>query len=226
MNSPIKSVATSFAALVLMTISVTSFSQESRFSLSLNSLTTNFNYGSMNKALQPYKKDFKGLQIGASYQAGISPLFSVVPELYFVMKGGKLKENNPLTINKSTVRLYTVEMPVLARLHLHQFYVNAGPYAAYTLGGRLKIAGSEEIPASSTKVSFGTSSGDFKRWDLGFQAGAGYNFRIKRTHLTLDARYGYGLVNISQDVKRYNRMLNISLVVSKPSKKNQTGKRE
>ena len=211
--------------VLLMTIPVTSFSQVSRFSLSINSLTTNFNYGSLNKAMQPYKKDFKGLQIGASYQAGISRTFSVVPELNFAMKGGTLKENNPVTINKSTVRLYTVEMPVLARLHINPFYVNAGPYAAYTIGGRLKINGSEEIPASSTKVLFGTSSGEFKRWDFGFQAGAGYNFKIKRTHLTLDARYSYGLVNISNDVKRYNRMLNISLVVSKPPKKNQTEKR-
>ncbi|GAB3913696.1 hypothetical protein GCM10028803_58190 [Larkinella knui] len=211
--------------MLLMTLSVPSFAQENRFSLSLNSLTTNFNYGSMNKDLRPYKKDFKGLQIGASYQAGISPVVSVVPELYFALKGGKLNGNNPLTINKSTVRLFTVEMPILARIHLHPFYVNAGPYAAYTLGGRLKTDGSEAVPASSTRISFGTSSGDFKRWDLGFQAGAGYTFRIRRTHLTLDARYGYGLVAISQDVKRYNRLLNISLVVSKPPRKKQTEKR-
>jgi hypothetical protein len=225
MYSQINSLFRSIAAMgMLMTISLTSFSQENRFSISINSLNTNFNYGSLNKAFQPYKKEFKGLQIGASYQAGISPMFSVVPEVYFAMKGGTLKQDNPITINKSTTRLYTAELPVLARLHLNHFYLNTGPYATYTFGGRIKMDGSKDLPSSSTKVSFGSSAGDFKRWDLGFQAGVGYNFKIKSTPLTLDARYGYGLVNISNDIKRYNRMLNISLVVSSPSKKSQDRK--
>ncbi|RRB04662.1 PorT family protein [Larkinella rosea] len=207
-----------------MAISTATFAQENRFSISFNSLTTNFNYGSLNKELKSHKKDFKGLQIGASYQAAINPHFSLVPELYFAMKGGILKENNGLTNNRSTIRLYSVEMPVLARLHLHRFYLNAGPYAAYTLGGRLKLEGTEETPGSSTKLSFGTSPGEFKRWDAGVQAGVGYNFKVKSTHLTLDARYGYGFVTISNDVKRYNRLLAISLVVSKRPR-NQTEKK-
>lgn len=223
----IKLAARSLAAMaLLMIVSDSSFSQESHFNLSINSLTTNFNYGSMNKSLQPYKKDFKGLQIGTSYQAGISRMFSIVPELNFALKGGTLKANNPLTINKSTLRFFTVETPVFARLHIHQFYVNAGPYAAYTLGGRLKIDGSDNLPASSAKLSFGSSPGDLRRWDYGFQAGAGYNFKLKKSTLTLDGRYGYGLVNISNDIKRYNRTLNISLVVSKWKQKNQNGKKE
>ena len=179
----------------------------------------------MNKLLQPYKKDFRGLQIGTSYQAGITRMFSIVPELNFALKGGTLKENNPLTTNKSTLRFFTVETPVFARLHIHQFYVNACPYAAYTLGGRLKINGTGDLPSSTTKLSFGGSPGDFKRWDYGFQAGAGYNFKLKKSTLTLDGRYGYGLVNMSNDIKRYNRTLNISLVLSKWKKKNQTEKR-
>jgi len=222
MYSPIKSIEVSLTAIVfLMTISGSSFSQESRFNLSINSLTTNFNYGSANKSLRPYKKNFEGLQIGTSYQAGISRMFSIVPELNFALKGGTLKANNPLTINKSTLRFYTMETPVFARLHIHQFYVNAGPYAAYTLGSRLKIAGSDDLPASSTKATFGSLPGDFRRWDYGFQAGAGYNFKLKKSALTLDARYGYGLANLSNDVKRYNRTLNINLFISKRQKKNE-----
>lgn len=227
MNSLIKSTARSLVAMtLLMTVTYPSFSQESRFNLSINSLTTNFNYGSMNKSLQPYKKDFRGLQIGTSYQAGITRMFSIVPELNFALKGGTLKTNNPLTINKSTLRFFTVETPVFARLHIHQFYVNAGPYAAYILAGQLKINGSQDLPASSTKLSFGGSPGEFKRWDYGFQAGAGYNFKLKKSTLTLDGRYGYGLVNISNDIKRYNRTLNISLVLSKWEKKGQNKTKE
>jgi hypothetical protein len=151
-------------------------------------------------------------------------MFSVVPELYLAIKGGILKENNPLTVNKSTLRLYTIEMPVLARLHCNKLYLNAGPYVGYTLSGRMKTEGSDAVSEASTKVSFGNTMNDFKRWDLGIQAGAGYNFTIKKTTLTLDARYGYGLTNISKDVERYNRLLNISLVVSRPHKKKQPEK--
>ena len=225
MYSPVNFTARSLATLLLlMIISVPSFSQENRFGISINSLTTNFNYGSSNKSLQPYKKDFKGLQVGASYQIGVSRMFSVVPELNFAIKGGTLKAHNPVTINKSTLRFYTVEMPVFARLHIKQFYINAGPYAAYALGGRLKVNGSSDLAASSTKVSFGSSPGELNRWDYGFQAGAGYNFKLKKSTLTLDARYGYGIANISNDINRYNRTLNISLVVSNRQKKNQKGK--
>lgn len=212
------------ALVLLISVSITSFSQTSRFSIAVNSLTTSFNYGKLNSALQPYKKNFTGLQAGVSYQAGISPVFSVVPELYFAMKGGILKENNPLKVRKSTLRLYSVDMPVLARLHCNHLYVNAGPYVAYNFSGRLKMAGSVITPETSTKVSFGNSESDFQRLDFGLLAGAGYNFNMKKSILTLDVRYGYGLTNISKDVERYNRVLNISLVVSKPGKQKQPAK--
>ena len=219
MQSKIK-LATIVAAVAFFTaISVSSFAQTSRFSVSINSLTTNFNYGKSNSSLEPYKKNYRGLQAGFAYQAGIIPSFSIVPELYFAMKGGTLKENNPLTGAKSTLRVNSLEMPVLARLHCNKLYLNAGPYVGYNVGGRMKVEGTSTSPESATKVSFGGSTADFKRWDMGFQAGAGYNFNFRQSILTLDIRYGYGVVNISQDVDRYNRMLNISVQISKPGRK-------
>lgn len=225
MFSTIKLLTTAVAIALFMAAPVKLFSQTDRFSISVNSLTTNFNYGKSNSDFKQYKKDFKGFQIGASYQAGITPIFSVVPEVYFAIRGGNLKQDNPLIVNKSTLRLYTVEAPVLARLHFNKLYLNAGPYVAYSLGGRMKTEGSDTAPETSTKVTFGKSTGDFKRWDFGVQVGAGYNFNISKTTLTLDVRYGYGLVNISKDVERYNRMLNISVLVVKPPKKNKSANR-
>ena len=216
MQSTIKTTA---AVLLLMTVSIISSAQSNRFSISLNSLTTNFNYGKSDNSLEPYKKNFKGFQAGFSFQAGISPMFSIVPELYFAVKGGTLKENNPLTGGKSTLRVNSLEMPVLARLHLNKLYFNIGPYAGYNVGGRLKTDGTNTTPEKTTKVSFGNSSADFERWDFGFQTGAGYNFNLKQSILTLDVRYGYGLVHISKNIERYNRMLNISVQVSRPNRK-------
>lgn len=103
--------------VALSSVTSVAYSQTSKFSIALNSLTTNFNYGSANSDLKSYKKDYRGFQAGISYQAGITPHFSIVPELYFAMKGGILQKNNPLTGGKSTLRINSLELPVLARVH-------------------------------------------------------------------------------------------------------------
>ncbi|GAB2668034.1 hypothetical protein GCM10027036_22000 [Flavihumibacter cheonanensis] len=125
--------------VALSSVTSVAYSQTSKFSIALNSLTTNFNYGSANSDLKSYKKDYRGFQAGISYQAGITPIFSIVPELYFAMKGGILQKNNPLTGGKSTLRINSLELPVLARVHYKKLYLNAGPYAGYNVGGRLKV---------------------------------------------------------------------------------------
>lgn len=216
MKATIKSVTAMIAVALIMSVSVTSFAQTSRFGIALNSLTTNFNYGKSNSAMQPYKQNFRGLQAGVSYQIGITPMFSIVPEFYYALKGGTLASKNPITVNKSTLRLNTLDLPVLARVHFNKFHVNAGPYVAYTLSARLKTEKSATIP--ETKVSMPLGTDGLKCWDYGIQAGVGYDFRFKKATLALDARYGYGIANISEGVERYNRVFNLSLVVRKAGK--------
>ena len=217
MNYSIKSM-TKLAASILMIVLLTqkAHSQKNHISISVNSLSTSFDYGKANSTLRPYKKDFKGIQFGIACESGISPMFSIVKGLYFSAKGGILNENNPYTVNKSTLKLYTLDVPLLARIHFNNFYVNAGPYVAYTLGGNMKSDGAESLPVESGKISFGNSAYDFNRWDFGALAGVGYNFNMKKSILTLDVRYGYGFVNISNNIQRYNRSLSISVLLSKP----------
>ncbi|MCW3111251.1 MAG: PorT family protein, partial [Segetibacter sp.] len=104
----------------------------------INLVSSNLNYGSSNSALSDYKKSVRGAQVGVSFQAGITPRFSLVSDFYLMMNGGKLKANNPLTVNETTLRFYSLELPVLARVHLSNFYVNAGPSIGYTLSGTKK----------------------------------------------------------------------------------------
>ena len=210
-------------ALMFFLPSIQSFSQSTHLKPLIVEVNSNFNYGKSNGALRSYKKDVKGVLVGASFQAGITPMFSVVTEAYFTMKGASLKADNPLTVNKSKLRLYNVEIPVLARFHFNRLYINAGPYVSYTITGRIKTDGSQTIPEKSTSISFHNLPDGFKRWELGVQAGAGYNFRIKKTTMALDLRYGYGLTNISQDAVRYNRTFNISFIAVKPWKSNPLG---
>ena len=189
------------------------------FDLMVNVVSTNINYGGSNSSLDDYKKSNNGIQAGASFQAGITPGFSLVSELYFMRKGGKLKVNNPLTTNESSLRLNTIELPLLARFHFGKFYMNAGPSIAYTLSGDRKIND------KSTKLSFNNTIEGYKRFDAGIQAGGGVEFPFKQRRIALDIRYNYGLTNIAYNKEMYNRAVMISVHFSKPWKTNPLGRK-
>ena len=106
----------------------------------MNVASTNLNYGGSNGTLTDYKKSANGIQAGVSFQAGITPGFSLVSELYFMRKGGKLKTNNPLTTNESSLRLNIIELPVLARFILVNSILMRGHPSLITLveTGKLK----------------------------------------------------------------------------------------
>jgi hypothetical protein len=191
---------------------------ETYLDLVLNVVSTNINYGKSNSDLAHYEKLVFGGQVGASFQAGIIPDFSLVSELYFIMKGDRLTANNPITEAESVIRFYSLEFPVLARVHLGKLYLNAGPSIAYNIYGTSKI-GSE-----TSDLTFNKSSEGFKRLDTGIQFGAGYRFKVKQKNVVLDVRYTYGLTNISHDLEMYNRYLNISLHFSKAWKTNPFGR--
>jgi len=182
--------------------------------LLLNVVSTNINYGKSNSSLADHKKSPFGAQVGASFEAGITPKVSLVSELYFIMKGGQLTANNPLTASETTLRFYELELPVMARFNFGKFYTNAGPSIAYSFYGTRKMEGSTKA------VSFNNSNNAFKRVDAGIQMGAGYRFKMKQKAVVLDVRYTYGLSNISNDQEMYNRYLNISLHFTKPWKSN------
>lgn len=182
--------------------------------LMINVVSTNLNYGGANSGLADYKKTNNGIQAGVSFQAGITPGFTLVSELYFIRKGGKLKADNPLTGNQSSLHLNSIEIPVLARFHLGKFYMNAGPSIAYNFSGSRKI---EDV---STKLSFTNSTGGFKRFDAGVQMGGGFQFPFKQRRIALDIRYNYGLTNIAYDKDIRNRAVMVSINFSKPWKTN------
>jgi hypothetical protein len=187
--------------------------------LMVNVVSTSLNYGGQNSALADYKKSANGIQAGASLQAGITPGFSLVTELYFMRIGGKLKANNPLSSSESRLRLNTIELPILARFHFGKFYMNAGPSIAYNLSGDNKMND------ASTKLSFTNSTEGFKRFDAGVQMGGGLEFPFKQKRIALDIRYNYGLTNISYDKDIHNRAVMISVHFSKLWKTNPLGRK-
>jgi len=199
-------------------IGVAEKSAETYFDLMINVVSTNLNYGSSNSALSDYKESVKGLNAGVSFQAGITSRFSLVSELYYIRKGGELTANNPLTTQKTILRLNAFELPVLARFHFGKFYINAGPSIAYNFSGTRKI---DDV---STAISFKNSIGAFNRLDAGIQIGGGFMFPIKQKRLAIDIRYCYGLSNISYDKEMHNRGLIITVHFSKRWKTNPLAK--
>lgn len=185
--------------------------------LVVNVVNTSINYGSANNSLSGYKKSSNGIQAGVSFQAGITPSFSVVSELYFIRKGGVLKAGNPLNSYMTRLRLNTLELPLLARFHTGKFYVNAGPSVAFNFSGTRKEGN------LSSKLSFGNSPGDFKHFDAGIQMGGGVEFPFKQKRIALDIRYLYGLTNIAHGQEMHNRAVMISVNFSKRWKKNPLG---
>lgn len=186
--------------------------------LMVNVVSTNIHYGGSNSALSDYKKSMNGIQAGASFQAGITPAFSLVSEFYFMRKGGRVKANNPLSHHESTLRLNTLELPVLARFHVGKMYINAGPSIAYNLSGKNKIGD------LSTKLSFGNSGEGIRRLDAGIQVGGGFEFPFRQKRIALDIRYSHGLTNISYSKELHNRGLMISVHFSKAWITNPLGK--
>lgn len=178
------------------------------FYLLFTGVNTSLNYGRANASLADYKKQTQGIQAGFSWEAGICNRFSLVTELYFMMKGGKLTTDNPFTAGKTSFRFYTLELPVLARYRIGNWYLNAGPSLAYTLSG------TQKINDLSSHISFDQGTGSYKRFDAGFQFGGGVSFRIKQKPISLDLRYCYGLTNISSDKEIYTRCLNLSVQYS------------
>lgn len=200
--------------------------QETFLDVVINYTPTSLSYGDNNKALKDFKKGYWGLQAGASFQAGINDYFSLVPELYFMMKGGRLENKNPLTGQETRIRFNTLDMPVLARLHLCDLYLNAGPVLSYNIGGRLKTEANDLLQAGKTKMEFGSGPDSYSRWDAGLQFGLGYEFKLKKARLVLDLRYHYGMVDIGNGTDMYNRYFNMNLLLSKKWKTNPLAKRK
>lgn len=195
------------------------YGTETHLNFVLKLVDTNFNYGESNRELADYKKPVSSLQAGLSFQGGITKRLSLVSELYLMMKGGKLKSGNPVTETSSTLRLYSVEMPALARVHFNRFHINAGPSVAYNFTGRQKMGETKH------NVSFRNEVGGFKRWEGGLQFGGGYRFPLKGKTVMIDLRYHYGLTNVSHDREIRNRYVNVSLQISRPWSNNPLARR-
>lgn len=139
------------------------------------------------------KKAKVGFQGGLGVNIKTNSIFSVQPEINFVSKGTKFRENNV----KRDVNLNYLEVPVLAKVSLGPIYVNAGPSI-----GLMVTKDGEALREYGSKVN---------KIDFGVQMGGGLAIPAGPGKMIVDARYYLGLNDIGKSIDLKNRGFMASL---------------
>lgn len=137
------------------------------------------------------KVGFQG-GVGLNIKTGLGG-FSVQPEVNYISKGTKIKNN----FGEQDYNFNYIEVPVLAKYSFGPVFVNAGPSIAFQMGKNDKVR---------------SAYGKTKSIDFGIQMGAGVAIPVGPGKMILDGRYNLGFSDIADnnlDVK--NRGIAVSL---------------
>jgi hypothetical protein len=161
-------------------------------------------------------KSSTNFHVTAYLDAPITSNFYIQPGVSLQGKGAKFAEyeflGNQYSITQNTL---WIEVPVNAVAKFYtgdvgNFYIGAGPYAAFGISGKNKIT-SGGSSSDLENFKFGKDE-DQKSFDAGINFLAGYQLS---SGLTLGAGYGLGLSDIapngSGSVKQNNRVLSFSV---------------
>lgn len=178
-----------------------------------------------------YETDFKsriGFHLGVIVDLGLSESFYIQPGLFFTTRGMKYKDSSEDEKYEEKYNLNYLQLPILASYRIAlsdnvKWHINAGPYLAYGLGGKVKWEDSYDGETEKGDYkAFGTSDEDadeddykagLKRFDAGLSFGTGIS--INKVYFGLT--YDLGLTNIADkkewgdDYKLKNRNFAISV---------------
>jgi len=131
-----------------------------------------------------------GFRIGANATYLLGKKLSIDAGLFYSVKGTKYDES----ISKSTTNINYLEIPVFVNYQFgdkdkNHFFVGAGPYLGYCLGGKTKGDGQDDY---KLKVGSDKAKDDVKPLDFGLNANVGYQMS---NGLYLRAFYSLGLAN-------------------------------
>jgi hypothetical protein len=144
-----------------------------------------------------------GFQAGVVVDLGITPNFSIIPELNFSQKGAKMtiaeagtKADWNMTLNYLTL---PINLAYKFDLGLDQkLMVFAGPYLGYGLStsNKVKAGGIEvnldEVGGDDFNIKFGSKDENLKPFDFGLNAGVGYQY----SNIFFKVQYNLGLANL------------------------------
>lgn len=174
----------------------------------------NYHYSNNNNTADT--KSSTNFHITGYLDAPISSNFYIQPGISLQGKGAKFAQyefaGKEYKITQNTM---WIEVPVNAVAKFYtgdagNFYIGAGPYAAFGISGKNKITTGDQS-TDLENFKFGKDE-DQKSFDAGVNFLAGYQLS---SGLTLGAGYGLGLADIapngSGSVKQNNRVLSFSV---------------
>ncbi|MBL7857497.1 MAG: PorT family protein [Cyclobacteriaceae bacterium] len=145
------------------------------------------------------------------------------PELLFHQKGWE-ETTDYFGLYESSYTLNYLELPVLFKYKLGNFYLNAGPSIAFGIGGKYKESYSYQGFSEDYdgKIKFGDEpdfyEGDDYYIDNGLDFGAQFGAGVKAGPIIIDLRFGMGLSNLydkpdglSGDWKNQNRSFQLTV---------------
>jgi hypothetical protein len=169
----------------------------------------NYNFSNENNSFDT--KSSTNFHITGYLDAPITSNFYIQPGISLQGKGAKLYENGSHTLTQNTM---WIEVPVNAVAKFYtgdagNFYIGAGPYAAFGISGKNKWE--SNLGSVESDFKFGKDENQ-KAFDAGVNFLAGYQLS---SGLTLGAGYGLGLADIapngSGSAKQHNRVLSFSV---------------
>ncbi|MDO7848284.1 porin family protein [Hymenobacter sp. M29] len=135
-----------------------------------------------------------GATAGLMADAALSEKFSLHPELLFSQKGQRFEGSGPGGYSYSyQFRSNYLDLPVLLRLKLNSFFVEAGPQVGYLLSAKGTETRSSSTLPTPVSNTYDTTEG-LRRFDVGFVVGVGYQLRER---WELSARYNVGILGTS-----------------------------
>jgi len=145
------------------------------------------------------------LQIGLALDLGITPGFSLQPEVTYL---GRSYEVEILNQTARQTMSY-IDLGALAKIRFGVDqpiggYIGAGPFLNYAISGKIKVGNDEN------KIEFGDS--DAKRTDLSVAGALGITFNLSNTLFYVDGRYilGLGDIDSSDNSTVKNRTIGLS----------------
>ena len=145
-------------------------------------------------------KSLLGLQLGVVGDYFFTENIFANTGLLYSMKGAKYKNGN--TTTKFPIHYLEIPINVGYKADLGNdlaFFAQAGPYLGFGI--------------AADDFKFGSGPGELKRFDIGFNVGAG----IEYNKFQFGATYGYGFANIANGPGEFkNRVLSLTAVYYLP----------
>ena len=125
-----------------------------------------------------------GFQAGLVADFGITPNFSIMPELLFGQRGFKVETKEGGVSGSFTTTLNYIQLPINAAYKFDvgygaKFFIFAGPYLGYGVSASAKATGKAEgveITIPVDEIKFGSKDDELKPFDFGINAGIGFEY--------------------------------------------------